>query len=88
MSITVIEYDPLVPTEKHPDGMALWWLVINKGTDKEAYISFACKPTKRQIRQFKKESKLSCATIKGFSVKDSDMEQGEFQEELVLQIGL
>lgn len=88
MSITVIEYDPLVPTEQHPDGIALWWLVINKGTGKEAHTSFACKPTKRQIRQFKKESKLSCATTKGFSVKDRDMEQGEFQEEPVLQIGL
>ncbi|ENG8011164.1 hypothetical protein ABVF80_002015 [Vibrio alginolyticus] len=49
MSQAVIEYDPLVPTEKHPEGISLWWLAINIGTDKEAYTSFVCKPTKRQI---------------------------------------
>ncbi|EHC9866486.1 MULTISPECIES: DUF7279 family protein [Vibrio] len=56
MSQAVIEYDPLVPTEKHPEGISLWWLAINIGTDKEAYTSFVCKPTKRQIRQFKKKN--------------------------------
>ncbi|HHY0505128.1 TPA: DUF7279 family protein [Vibrio parahaemolyticus] len=85
MSNVVIEYAPCVPTDSHPSGMALWWLAINIGTDKEAYTSFNCKPTKRQIRQFQKSSKSSA--IKGFNVKDSDMEQEELQEEPVIQIG-
>ncbi len=54
LSRTFIEYDPSVPTEEHPEGIALWWLVINAGTESEAYLSFSCKPTDRQIRHFKK----------------------------------
>ncbi len=86
MEKTIVEYDPCVPTDSHPIGMALWWLEINVGTDKEDYISYTCKPTKRQIRQFKKESKSNA--INDSNVKDSDMIQGLLQEEPELQIGL
>ncbi len=50
MGKTVIDYDPCVPTDSHPDGMALWWLPINIGTERETYTSFMCRPTQRQIR--------------------------------------
>ncbi|EGR2252657.1 hypothetical protein DZF84_13920 [Vibrio parahaemolyticus] len=57
MGKTVIDYDPCVPTDSHPDGMALWWLAINIGTERETYTSFMCRPTQRQIRSFKKLNK-------------------------------
>ncbi|MGI2949812.1 DUF7279 family protein [Vibrio alginolyticus] len=37
--------------------MALWWLAINIGTERETYTSFMCRPTQRQIRSFKKLNK-------------------------------
>lgn len=86
MGKTIIEYDSCVPTDSHPNGMALWWLAINIGTDKEDYTSFICKPTERQIRQFKKESKSNA--INASNVKDNDMIQGVLQEEPALQIDL
>jgi hypothetical protein len=57
MRKVIIEYDPSVPTECHPDGMAFWWLAVNVGTKNEAYTSFICRPTQRQIRNFKKLTK-------------------------------
>ncbi len=54
MEKTIVEYDPCVPIDSHPNGVALWWLAINTGTENENYTSFTCKPTERQIRQFKK----------------------------------
>lgn len=53
-SSTFVEYDSSVPTEEYPEGIALWWLVINAGTGSETYVSLSCKPTDRQIRHFKK----------------------------------
>ncbi len=55
----IVEFDSEVPTEQSPQGEALWWLAINVGTDKEGYTSFTCRPTKRQIRQFRKKVKKS-----------------------------